>query len=1183
MNRIPLLLVLGIATGSLAQSLVTPRPEARRLEVLFFGAPTQNHPGHDPITRYMVLKKHLGDDGINVSYVEDPAEAFDPGTLERYDALLMYGNWAQRGPMPEEQERALLEFVEDGGGFLPIHCASACYSGSEDFVNLVGGAFKSHKSGVFAPETVNADHPVTRAYHGFEAWDETYVHHRHADDRTILQERDGEPWTWVRRHGKGRVFYTASGHDHRVWDLPQFHELLKRAIYWCVGDEVKAKLDTLGLPRFEMMEVRLPGYREKKMITRVPKPFSPEESMKLAQVPAGFELSLFAAEPDIINPIAINWDSRGRAWVIETFDYPNNLQAGNIGNDRIKVCEDTDGDGRADRFTVFADRLSVPTTLCFSRGGVICTNGSEVLFLKDTDGDDRADLREVLFDGINVGDTHAGTSNFRYGFDNWIWATTGYSGFRGYVAGQEQKFSTGVYRFKPDGSALEFLQNTTNNTWGLGFSEEFDIHGSTANGNPSWYMSFPRRYYEQAGMQQPRTPRADNNPEFIPSSTDIRQVDQFDKYTSGAGHAFYTSRRFPQEYWNRIAFICGPTGKLVGQFERIPKGAGFELRQLPNNLYSSADAWSGPVAAEVGPDGAVWICDWYNIVIQHNPTPNKASSGLDAQRGPGNAYVTPHRDRQHGRIYRIYPKGTADDPYKADFSSPNLFWRLTAQRSVVEDREHSTPPVSGSGSLVENLRRIAGSPDPFPALHAFHALHGLGSLDLSTIEKALESGSVALRRAALRNAPLDDTLARLFIDNGVITESDPRSLLELLLAFSRLAPSRDVAAALVDAIERDSPLLDDSLLRDAWQIAARRHAPFLLPIAADRVGIAEADSGRNLLPNPDFSRISNGKPEGWADLRVYGGGKPGPITLASSPEGRDGSPCLTIRTKEARDCGAAVTVPVEPGTRYRLSGWIRTTGLQPVRGPGALLNIHSGERTKGVRGTSPWTEVSLEFDSGNRRQAVIHCLFGGYGGATGTAWFDDVSLVEIGSGRSPAGALREIAVHFGRTAPPDAKQAVTAALLASGRAHAATLAGVIKSQTGEMVVGKREFAPDPAVHRRGAAVYARTCIACHGPDGRGVEGAFPPLDGSDWLTGDPEIPLKILINGLMGPIEVNGATFNNVMPPHVDLRDRDLADVVTYARQSWSNDASPVDEAQARDVRGSTGQRTNLWTAGELR
>ncbi|MFP6865157.1 MAG: ThuA domain-containing protein, partial [Roseibacillus sp.] len=242
MKKIPLLLTLILAAVAVGAPLIIPQKESRRLEVLFFGAPTRNHAGHDPITRYRVLKKHLGNDGINLTYIEDPAAALNAGTLQKFDAILMYGNWAQRGSMPAAQEKALVDFVEGGGGFLPIHCASACYGKSEPFVKLVGGVFKSHGGGEFSPKTTNDTHEITKGYEGFEAWDETYVHERHGTDRTILQERDGEPWTWIRSQGKGRVFYTASGHDHRVWDQPNFHDLLVRAIYWSVGNEAKGKL-----------------------------------------------------------------------------------------------------------------------------------------------------------------------------------------------------------------------------------------------------------------------------------------------------------------------------------------------------------------------------------------------------------------------------------------------------------------------------------------------------------------------------------------------------------------------------------------------------------------------------------------------------------------------------------------------------------------------------------------------------------------------------------------------------------------------------------------------------------------------------------------------------------------------------------------------------------------------------
>ena len=274
MKHTPLILTLALAVAAFAAPLISPREDARRLEVLFFGAPTKNHPGHDPITRYRVLKKHLGDDGINLTYLEEPSEALHPHTLAQFDAVLMYGNWAQRGAMPPEQEKALVDFVENGGGFLPIHSASACYGKSEAFVKLVGGVFKSHGGAEFSPRTTNTTHEVTKGYEGFTAWDETYVHERHGSDRTILQERDGEPWTWIRTQGRGRVFYTASGHDHRVWDQPNFHDLLKRAVYWAVGDETRGKLTALKLPEFEMIDVQLPGYIKRKLVTKVPKPLA---------------------------------------------------------------------------------------------------------------------------------------------------------------------------------------------------------------------------------------------------------------------------------------------------------------------------------------------------------------------------------------------------------------------------------------------------------------------------------------------------------------------------------------------------------------------------------------------------------------------------------------------------------------------------------------------------------------------------------------------------------------------------------------------------------------------------------------------------------------------------------------------------------------------------------------------
>ncbi len=231
-----LLLPLFLLLSAIAAALTSQQGEKRAIEVLFFGSPKALGPWHDPITRYEVIQKNLADDGVNFTYCEDPAVALSPDTLKKYDALLMYANWEKKNPMPADQLKALLEFVDGGKGFLPIHCASASYGGSPEFLKLVGARFKVHTSAVFEPKTVKPDHPTMVGLPPLNAWDETYVHDTHGDDRTILQTREDEPWTWVRNQGKGRVFYTASGHDHRVWDRPEFHELIKRAVHWAAGD-----------------------------------------------------------------------------------------------------------------------------------------------------------------------------------------------------------------------------------------------------------------------------------------------------------------------------------------------------------------------------------------------------------------------------------------------------------------------------------------------------------------------------------------------------------------------------------------------------------------------------------------------------------------------------------------------------------------------------------------------------------------------------------------------------------------------------------------------------------------------------------------------------------------------------------------------------------------------------------
>src|SRR5690348_12337642 len=151
----------------------------------------------------------------------------------------------------------------------------------------------------------------------------------------------------------------------------------------------------------------------------------PEESQKKFVVPPGFEVRLFAAEPEIVNPVAMTWDERGRLWVLELYEYPMGAAPGTKPRDRIKILEDTDNDGRADKVTVFADGLNLATGLALGNGGVYVGQAPDFLFLQDTNHDDMADTRTVLLTGFGLDDRHELLNGFAWAPDGWLYMTHG--------------------------------------------------------------------------------------------------------------------------------------------------------------------------------------------------------------------------------------------------------------------------------------------------------------------------------------------------------------------------------------------------------------------------------------------------------------------------------------------------------------------------------------------------------------------------------------------------------------------------------------------------------------------------------------------------------------------------------------------------------------------------------------
>jgi uncharacterized protein len=862
------------------------------LRVLFLG---DNGP-HRPHDRFRLIRPILARRQIEVVYT-DRIEDLHVDILRNFDGLMLYANIDEIDPT---RAKIVLDYVESGRGFIPIHCASYCFRNNEAMVKLIGAQFASHGTGVFrvAPSPEQSQHPVVAGYGGMRSWDETYVHTLHNEhDRTVLEYRIDpqtearEPWTWVRTQGAGRVFYTAWGHDGRTWSQPGFQNLLERGIRWSCGadpaqvppfvDAPAMSVPNSSASPFEYVAADVPFYPPGKSWgtiepgeRRMQLPVSPDESMRHIVTPEGFRPALVVSEPMLQGkPIAMTWDDRGRLWVCETTDYPNELKDNTSGKDRVRICEDRDGDGRIDHTLIFADGLSIPTSVTFYDRGAIVQSGKETLYLKDTDGDGKADLRRVLISGWDMSDTHGGVSNFQYGLDGWYYAMQGYNDSHPQLTDGEActPFRMGFFRFRVGGhdmsvaiTDLEFLRSTNNNTWGLGITEEGLIFGSTANGNPSEFMAVPNRFYEAVrGWSATALDGIADDYFFSPLDPDkIRQVDWHGGFTAGAGHCIYTARVYPREYWNRTAFVAEPTGHLVATFRLRPDGSQFRS-QNAWNLFASDDEWSAPIMAEVGPDGNVWVLDWYNYIVQHNPTPEGYTTGK------GNAYESKLRDKSYGRIYRLaYEESPQEFAYLdlaqaseaariEALSHTNFFWRRHAQRLLLEQGILSSDGISRLQSLIRQVEVDDVGLSPA----AQHAIWILALSDRNTNrtpsadnnlgmtralwEAALKHPSAGVRRNAVQALPREESYVRLLHSANVFHDRDDQVRLAAFLALAE-APAVDFAASEIFSAWNETRE-GDRWIRDALIAAAARNAISFLEESLKPCGEERADSLATIL------------------------------------------------------------------------------------------------------------------------------------------------------------------------------------------------------------------------------------------------------------------------------------------------------------------------------------------------
>lgn len=511
---------------------------------------------------------------------------------------------------------------------------------------------------------------------------------------------------------------------------------------------------------------------------------SAEEERALLHVPAGFEVQLIAAEPEVVKPMNFAFDTAGRVWVTGSTLYPwparrdalgepiatfdknwddNNLafrassappEPPERGVDTVRVLSDFDPvTGRARKSTIFADGLNIPIGVLplprapGAKGDSVIVYSVPVIWrLTDTDGDGRADKREKLYDGFGFKDTHGMSSSYWLWYDGWIYGTHGFankSEVRTVATGQVLTVESGnTYRFRPDGSRFEFVTHGQTNPFGLAFDARGDLYTADSHSKPV-YMLVPGGYYEGINKEH-------DGLGFAPMITT-------DDHGSSAiaGVAHYSATQFPPEFRGNL-FNGNPVTRRINRDRLDWTGSTPVAVRQPDFLVSD-DAAFRPVQVKLGPDGALWVADFYNPIIGHYETP----------------LTNPARDHGHGRLWRIVWRGldgNAPITSLANISGvktrdlvpflshANLVVRSLALNELLArgDAASVVPALqSALGPLVAGTSPAA---DESAALPLWFALERLGRSDDAILRRALTRPQSDVAEAALRVLLARDTL-----------------------------------------------------------------------------------------------------------------------------------------------------------------------------------------------------------------------------------------------------------------------------------------------------------------------------------------------------------------------------------------------------------------------------------------
>ena len=577
----------------------------------------------------------------------------------------------------------------------------------------------------------------------------------------------------------------------------------------------------------------------------IPDP-DPEIERKSFQIADGFEVNLFAADPVLAKPIQMNFDARGRLWVVSSEVYPQILP-GQKANDKVLVLEDKDGDGKADKTTIFADGLLIPTGVEPGDGGVYVANSTELLHFKDVDGDGKADRRVVL-SGFGTEDTHHILHTLRWGPDGRLYFNQSIY-IHSHIEtpwGPKRLGGGGIWQFRPETMQLDVLMRGLVNPWGHHFDRWGQSFATDGAGGEGINYVLPGAYYVTA-------------PDAVRVLQGLNPGSP-----KHCGLEVLSGRHLP-ESWRGNLLTNDFRGNRVCRFILSDDGAGFASREQPE-LIKTKHAAFRPIDIKTGPDGAIYIADWYNPIIQHGEVD----------------FRDPRRDHTHGRIWRVTAKGRplvarpkldgAPTSALLDALKAPEDWTRHFAKRVMKERGAAVLPELAAWVKAIN----PGDPEAdHQRLEALWTYESLNTPEPELLSKLLSSPDPRVRAAAVRVVQdWSDRLANpLALLAPRVIDDHPRVRLEAVRVLAHI-PEQASAELALQALDR--PV--DRFLDYALWLTARELEPSWLPAATagkfddggnpQRLVFALAAVGTPAVAKPLIEAMKSGKLTAEAQARA---------------------------------------------------------------------------------------------------------------------------------------------------------------------------------------------------------------------------------------------------------------------------------------------------------------------------